>query len=122
MKERTLIKAGEERDWWLIKEWTTKAGLRAQINQCEWKLTKLLPDHFTGYVLVPEDDKTDYYTKYDLLDVHGGVTFYGDLNNDGKTWVGFDTAHYGDDNVKLSYVVRECEKLAEQLVARHANI
>lgn len=56
-----------------------------------------------GYVRIPEGNK--YYDKnYNEIDVsvHGGLTFSGHITNDGVLsngfWVGFDTAHYGDDS------------------------
>ncbi len=56
-----------------------------------------------GYVRIPEGHP--YYEKtYDDIpvDVHGGLTFSDHIFENGKHfsdgyWVGFDTAHYGDD-------------------------
>ena len=56
-----------------------------------------------GYVRIPEGH--EYYDKnYDEIDVsvHGGLTFSEHITSDGVLpkgfWVGFDTAHYGDDS------------------------
>lgn len=56
-----------------------------------------------GYVRIPEGH--EYYGKnYDDIpvNVHGGLTFSDNIFGDGKKfsdgyWVGFDTAHYGDN-------------------------
>jgi hypothetical protein len=50
-----------------------------------------------GYVRIPKAHK--FYQKgYDDIPIecHGGLTFAGDLENDGDWYVGFDTAHYQD--------------------------
>lgn len=52
------------------------------------------------------------------LAVHGGVTFAGERNGT-KWWFGFDLGHAGDAAIALDrqFVVRECNRLAEQLRA-----
>lgn len=112
-----LLKSTPERDWYLVKEFTTLAGLKARIQQCRWKRTNLLHDHYTGYVQVPDGDTTNYYDDQDGVDVHGGVTFYDSIEGEEGKWVGFDLAHYGDENLvmPLTYAEDECEKLAAQL-------
>ena len=83
-----------------------------------------------GYVLVPEGHPLhggEYGKAEACLDVHGGVTFAGDL--EGMGWaVGFDMAHAGD----MEYIPGTCgmlplrtdaecaeetNRLAEQLAA-----
>jgi len=53
-----------------------------------------------GYVQVPKDSflfKKDYNNEiFNNVDVHGGLTYSDDLNNDNNWWFGFDTAHFGD--------------------------
>lgn len=57
------------------------------------------------------------------FDVHGGLTFSGNGNNyptDGdEWWFGFDCAHADDDPTihNEAYVLGECERLADQIVA-----
>lgn len=112
-----LLKEDRERNWFLVEEWTTKAGLPAQIRQCVWKSTGLLHPHYTGYVQVPEDRKVDE----EKIDVHGGVTFsLGKLplSEDKGKWIGFDMAHYGDEYKQdIAYAKGECERMAEQVMA-----
>jgi hypothetical protein len=74
-----------------IKTFTTKVGLDAEL-----RLTT--GGFINGYVKLPkhlEGEKTSYDDFYDI-EVHGGVTYVGDLREDEGTWVGFDTAHCGD--------------------------
>jgi len=116
---RKEIKKDNERTWYLIKEWQTRAGLKARVHQCVWAdlLKGLAPtalhDFYTGYVDVT--GKTGF--NEDELEVHGGVTFRrGELMDLEGEWVGFDMAHFGDEGVQsLIYAVEECEKLAEQI-------
>lgn len=62
------------------------------------------------------------------LDVHGGITLTGYLNGKEGEWLGFDCAHWGDEIPAafrldcvpvtyrtLSYVEKECAKLAKQI-------
>lgn len=118
-----LLKESGERSWYLVKEWKTKAGLEARIHQCVWKeritrLASLLHPHYCGYVRVLDGLRSIDQNK---LDVHGGVTFGpGPLGADicEGTWIGFDMAHFGDENNQdLDYATEECERLAEQINA-----
>lgn len=130
-----LIYEDKERAWYLVKEWTTEAGLLARIHQCVWVRRKeieqmlghhfSLHDHYCGYVKLPEDDTTEYYDStaknYRCVDTHGGVTFQGELLGDESknVWVGFDMAHYGDERkigeYGIAFAEKECEELAAQL-------
>lgn len=112
------IKKDGERTWYLVKEWTTKAGNKARIHKCEWspliqKTAPSLHNFYCGYVQVPADAKIDE----EKIGVHGGITFSkGKLLEENGEWVGFDMAHLGDENVQdLDYAVAECEKLAAQV-------
>lgn len=118
--EKTIISDDRETTWYLIKEWETKSGLTARVQQCVWKVTVLLKPHYTGYVQVPDNIKL--HDTENTLDVHGGVTFGypepRELKGADGLWVGFDMAHYGDeDRQDLNYAISECERLAEQIVA-----
>lgn len=104
----------KERDIFIVKEWTTESGLDAIVMQHIWKVTDFLPNHYTGYVKKQAGDTTQYTN---IVEVHGDVTFEGDFKEfdiDGEL-VGFDTAHYGDHNIPLSYVIEQCELLAKQM-------
>ena len=68
-----------------------------------------------------------------VIDVHGGITFDGELKDLPGWWFGFDCAHSGDTSIdldeiessyptdgvarSLEYVVSECESMAKQLSA-----
>lgn len=61
------------------------------------KRMMLMGGQLNGYVRIPKAHK--FYQKgYDDIPIecHGGLTFAGDLENDGDWYVGFDTCHYGD--------------------------
>lgn len=118
----------------VIKDWVTASGLRAVI-------LLVRGSHHCGYVEVPEHlGKPDYDESPIMeINVHGGVTYAGDLDEmDGKYVVGYDCAHYGDlmkcpEELKgtsmehsfmysegiwrdVDYCINECESLANQLV------
>lgn len=118
----------------VIKDWTTASGLRAVI-------LLVRGSHHCGYVEVPERLGNPDYDESPImeLNVHGGVTYAGELPEmDGKYVVGYDCAHYGDlmkcpEELKgtsmehsfmysegiwrdVDYCTNECESLANQLV------
>lgn len=74
-----------------------------------------------GYVRIPGNAQVDA----DTIEVHGGVTFDGDIIGDGTRWIGFDCAHWGDGVLGLpgqpkswQFVRDECTRLASQLHAQ----
>lgn len=59
-------------------------------------ILRVSPDnlgHLCGYVRIEEDVQGYYHLD---LEVHGGVTFSGQLEGEEGYWVGFDCAHAGD--------------------------
>lgn len=122
---KKLLKETSERSWYTVKEWTTKAGLEARIQKCEWsaKVKELAPslhDFYTGYVQVPEGFKLRDSELEQKLEVHGGMTFFGDhpeYTGVKGEWAGFDMAHIGDENIPNpeEYAEKECEQLANQI-------
>lgn len=117
----------------VIKDWTTKAGLRAVI-------LLVRGSHHCGYVELPERLGEPDYDESPImeLNVHGGVTYAGNLTEmDNKYVVGYDCAHYGDlmkcpEELKGTameqswmynegiwrdeeFCTNECEKLAKQI-------
>ena len=119
------------------KKWTTVAGLDAV---CLIIMSGDKQSHRCGYVRVPEYHKWHGadYTNYDdyysgivaKIDVHGGVTFAGKLNNLNGWWLGFDCNHQGDGHIdrslrwvggergtvgSLEYVEKHCEGMAAQV-------
>lgn len=117
----------------VIKDWTTKSGLRAVI-------LLVRGSHHCGYVELPERLGKPGYDESPImeLNVHGGVTYADNLPEmDGKYVVGYDCAHYGDymkcpeehkgtDMEKLwafdngiwrdeEFCTNECESLAKQI-------
>ena len=108
-----ILAQSKERTWYLVKEWTTRAGLPARIHMCKWVERVSLPPHYTGYVQLPEGHAKRYYDSD--TDVHGGVTFEGKMKGVAGVWTGFDMAHFGDDRIKNpeNYAEDECERLAK---------
>lgn len=121
-----------------FKDWET--GLTCLV----WNM-----GHWNGYVQVPPghifygktyhqcvkpdcQDRSDYLSEFDgtpydhcghtaeaMLDVHGGITFSGELPSLTEGWwLGFDTAHLGDSPTiqDKDYVIQETLRLAKQLV------
>lgn len=76
---------------------------------------------FCGYVNIPQNHPyyhKDYYEIYGEIDVHGGLTFSGSLNNIDGYWIGFDCNHYDDNHFVQNedYTTKECRKLINQLI------
>lgn len=73
-----------------------------------------------GYVDVPGTHPLHGKHYDDVnVDVHGGLT-YSDNVEENESWrFGFDTAHHGDGAAEqsLNYLTAQCIKLADQLVA-----
>jgi hypothetical protein len=96
-----------------------------------------LGGQLNGYVRIPKAHK--FYQKgYDDIPIecHGGLTFAGDLEEDGDWYIGFDTAHYrdfipfmkfalpdplrnredfGETYKDIDYVRQECKRIVDQL-------
>lgn len=112
-----LLKETKERNWYLIKEWVTKAGLRARVQKCVWNIDVSMHNHYTGYVQIPEGKS---FKSFDEISMHGGLTFEGEIEGREGYWIGFDMAHYGDENIpdQEQYAEKECEKIAKQTTER----
>jgi hypothetical protein len=73
----------------------------------------------TGYVEF-RDESVDHYNDLDIR-AHGDLTFIGkatgiDGKNDGSTYIGFDTAHYGDGReLDYEFMKQEIWQIAEQV-------
>lgn len=104
----------------IIKEWQTKAGVPARV------ILNTHLDAYCGYIGFDRDSGyyEIHYMNLPVANVHGGITFSDSMENSNLWWIGFDCAHYQDYskfNIKgkkrdLSYCIKECEKLAIQLV------
>lgn len=138
------------------KEWITKSGHNVKVLFLEM-------GHRCGYVEVKKDSflfnkEYSYYSfnlddiskemienieKYEAInniEVHGGLTYAGNLLNDNSYWFGFDCAHcddkrdieklkeyypdskyteifdFKDSTIKdLEFCINECELLSEQI-------
>lgn len=122
---KKILRETKERTWYVVKEWTTKAGLPARIQKCEWNArvkayAPSLHDFCTGYVRLPDGFKVLYSELEQKLEVHGGMTFCGELaeeTGESGTWAGFDMAHIGDETIPNpeEYAEKECEQLANQI-------
>lgn len=76
---------------------------------------------YCGYVRIPEDHK--FYGKddddlYDYIDVHGVLTFSGELDGEEGYFIGFDCNHsYDNPSVQdEEYTLNECYFMVEQLM------
>lgn len=97
-----------------------------KIDSCvpvEYKPLFLGTDYwFCGYVNIPKSHPF-YQKNYDEItceiDVHGGLTFSGELNGMSGYWIGFDCNHYDDNHFiqNETYTIGECIKLIEQLIS-----
>ena len=153
----------------IVKEWITESGLKAYV-------VVGLTGTYNGYVAVDKDSpyyELDYYVgsvDFDDLDkwddkkkciaqaylneieVHGGLTFSGNLLDTNECVFGFDCSHAWDHGSQelaletfpeekkyidtyfnvtkpfmldasfkdLDYVVKQCEKLADQLMTKES--
>ena len=80
-----------------------------------------------GYVIVNKEHKYygEHYSDLPYFDVHGGLTFSGEIDGLDGWALGFDAAHLGDvtatskypgDTFKdAKYMITECEILAQQI-------
>lgn len=106
--------------------------------KCVIKRMMNMGGQLNGYVRLLETSK--FYKKgYDdiPIDCHGGLTFAGEIENDGDFYIGFDTAHYQDyvpfmqmalaqhlrsefheaeQYRDIDYVRTECKKIVDQIV------
>lgn len=76
---------------------------------------------FCGYAVIPEDHLfygVDYDDVEDEIDVHGGLTFSGELDEVDGYLLGFDCNHYGDtpEVQDEEYTLNECKSLVDQLI------
>ena len=76
---------------------------------------------YCGYAVIPEDHPfygADYDEVEDEIDVHGGLTFSGKLDDIDGYLLGFDCNHYGDtpEVQDEEYALSECKKLVDQLI------
>ncbi len=86
--------------------------------------------HLCGYVELHLEypytsEQLDQLGLLDDIDVHGGVTFKGGLDNEEDDWIGFDALHTGDACPSglmkgiyrnANYMKTQCELLAFQLL------
>lgn len=77
-------------------------------------------DWFNGYVEIPKNHPL-YGRAYQSLDfdVHGGLTFSGNLYGLEGYFIGFDCNHGWDNSLKNDeeYVLIECKSLVHQLIS-----
>lgn len=76
---------------------------------------------FCGYAVIPEDHPfygEDYDEVEGYVDVHGGLTFSGELDGIDGFLLGFDCNHYGDspEVQDEEYTLSECKRLVDQLI------
>lgn len=110
-------------------------GLKAQIRFI--KHGEKHEGHLCGYVEIPkghpyyrqgydangdwitasEDDNHRHQIKFPSIRVHGGVTFSGELDEDGVYYWGFDCGHWGDTLAKCDerFVKQQIYDMAKQV-------
>lgn len=76
---------------------------------------------YCGYAVIPEDHPfygADYDDVEGDVDVHGGLTFSGELDGIDGFLLGFDCNHYGDspEVQDEEYTLSECKRLVDQLI------
>lgn len=76
---------------------------------------------FCGYAVIPEDHPfygADYDDVEGDVDVHGGLTFSGELDEIDGFLLGFDCNHFGDspEVEDEEYTLSECKRLVDQLI------
>lgn len=78
---------------------------------------------YCGYVEIPKDSK--FYglgedEADELFDIHGGITYTGELNETGNYVLGFDCRHFGDSPYVQNeeFTLKECYKLVEQIIIK----
>lgn len=105
--------------------------IKTHIKEFGSKLSTISKGWGTGYVLIPEGHPLHgkHYDEIDL-DVHGGLTYsdiittesakaFGLSDNELGMWmIGFDTAHYDDneENCPMEYVQIEANRLMQQVI------
>ena len=117
------------------KQWKTKAGFDAAVLLYAYDPPDESPglalqqQWHCGYVRVPETHRfygliqKNAIDALSSLDVHGGINFMGMLRLLTGYWIGFDCHHDRDtiETADLDYVIRECERLAEQMAKESEN-
>lgn len=76
---------------------------------------------YCGYAVIPVDHPfygLDYDEVEDDIDVHGGLTFSGKLDELEGYLLGFNCNHFGDtpEVENEEYTLNECKRLVDQLI------
>lgn len=78
---------------------------------------------FCGYVKLKNGPELSESTACAELDVHGGVTFFGQFGGEleGAWFLGFDCAHVGDNPIThgLEFTAQEAKRLARQVAEKY---
>lgn len=75
--------------------------------------------YYNGYIVLPKNSKF-YGKEYDFIneeiEVHGGFTFSGFVDN--EYTIGFDTAHYFDNEntQNIDFVLEELRNAVDQII------
>lgn len=76
---------------------------------------------YCGYVVIPKDSRfygIDYRDIENKFDVHGGLTFSGEIDGIDGYLLGFDCAHFEDNPYEQDeeYTLAECKRLVDQII------
>lgn len=81
--------------------------------------------YFNGYIVIPKDSK--FYEKHfndinEEIQIHGGFTF-SDFVDD-KYKIGFDTAHFFDNETtqNVDFVLEELRNAVDQIIEKDTKI
>lgn len=85
-----------------------------------WDLTRNTT-YYNGYIVIPKDSKF-YGRGYNFIsskvNIHGGFTFADFVAN--NYVIGFDTAHYFDDETtqNVEFVINELRQAVDQIIQK----
>ena len=113
MKSEIILQE-KYRDYEILvrKIWREDLGVLFSALNNEW---------YCVYVVIPKGHKyydVDYEDVEEEIDVHGGLTFSGELDGIDGYLLGFDCNHSFDNPVDqdASYTLSECKRMVDQLI------
>lgn len=93
-----------------------------------WAIREGYMGYPCGYVLLTRSEERLYKGRDEEdvdvdIKMHGGCTYIGDLGIEQGTWIGFDTAHFDDNELtqNIDFVEYECLNIIDQLLAHNAK-
>ncbi len=93
----------------------------------EGNIGQAFKPYCNGYIELKKDeikeDYDNYNIKSDEITYQGELKFAGELDcSDGKTYLGFDSAHFWNwekpESTKAEYVAKTCKKIVDELIKK----